>query len=242
MSGREFDFVMPVWNEAENIEAAFAEIDLRVRTPHRIVVVFDLDSDNTLPVIERIGRKDVVTVKNSGRGVLEALKTGIAVADADVVVVTMADLSDDLRVVDEMVRLIREGGADVVCPSRYMPGGRQIGGPLLKRTLARLAGLSLHRLRGFPVRDVTNSFRAYRRSLFDVIAIESQAGFSLAMEVTVKAWLGGATVREVPTLWRDRSHGGSRFRLWRWLPQYLRWYCVALVRRPAPARAAIFRK
>jgi len=49
-------------------------------------------------------------------------------------------------------------------------------------------------------------------------------------------------VDEVPTTWRDRAAGESRFRLWRWIPHYLRWYLVGLAgrfgRRPAarPAR------
>ena len=223
---------MPVWNEGGNIEKAIRGISSAVNTPHRILVVYDLDSDDTLPVLERLARPNVLTLRNRGKGVLGAIDTGIRESRADVVIVTMADLSDDVAIADEMVRMIRVDEADVVCPSRYMPGGSQQGGPLLKRTLSRMAGLSLHWLRGFPVRDVTNSFRAYRRSLFDGIQIESTAGFSLAMEVTVKAWLGGAVIREIPTRWEDRSHGESRFRLWKWLPQYLRWYWIALTSRP----------
>lgn len=226
------DFVMPVWNEGENVARALDEIARKVQAPHRILVVYDLDTDTTLPVLERLARENVVAVKNPYRGVLEAMKCGIARATADVVIVTMADLSDDVGAVDEMVRMIESGEADVVCPSRYMPGGRQIGGPLLKRTLSRLAGVSLYRLRGFPVRDVTNSFRAYRRSLLERITIESTAGFAMAMELTVKAWLMGAVIREVPSTWRDRSEGQSRFRLVAWLPQYLRWYLLALRSRP----------
>ena len=52
-------------------------------------------------------------------------------AAAPVVVVAMADVSDDFSRLDEMVRRA-EAGADVVCASRYMKGGRQIGGPLVQ--------------------------------------------------------------------------------------------------------------
>ena len=51
----------------------------------------------------------------------------------------MADGSDEPQVVDPMVALAREG-ADVVSASRYMRGGRQIGGPPLKRLLSRTPG------------------------------------------------------------------------------------------------------
>ena len=66
-----------------------------------------------------------------------------------------------------MARLVR-GGADVVAGSRYCRGGRQEGGPLLKRTLSRLAGVSLHYLAGLPVRDSTNNFRADSRRVVQV--------------------------------------------------------------------------
>ena len=60
------------------------------------------------------------------------MKAGIAGTTAPYVLISMADGSDEPHVVDPMVALAR-GGADVVAASRYMRGGRQIGGPPLKR-------------------------------------------------------------------------------------------------------------
>src|SRR5256886_13730205 len=54
--------------------------------------------------------------------------------------------------------------------------------------------------------------------------MESAAGFELALELTVKAHALGLQHAEVPTPWRDRTAGESRFRLTKWLPHYLRWY------------------
>jgi hypothetical protein len=165
-----------------------------------------------------------------GPGVRYALEAGMRAAQAPVVVVTMVDLSDDLGDVPQMVARV-EGGADVVCASRYVRGGHQIGGPRLKRWLSRTAGLSLRWLTGLPTHDPTNSFKAYRKAFLDATTIESRAGFSLGMELTVKAHFGGGRVEELPTVWRDRSAGTSRFRLFRWLPLYLRWYFWSLRRR-----------
>lgn len=61
--------------------------------------------------------------------------------------------------------------------------------------------------------------------------IESQAGFELALELTVKAHLAGRRIAEVPTVWRDRTAGVSRFQLRRWLPHYVRWYVRTFARR-----------
>jgi hypothetical protein len=139
----------------------------------------------------------------------------------------MADLSDDLKVVDRMYEKYLEG-ADLVCGSRYMKGGKQIGGPLLKRTLSHLAGVSLYYIRRFPTHDVTNNFKLYDKAMLDGVTIESQGGFEVAMEITVKAFKNKKIISEVPSTWHDRTNGESNFKLWKWLPSYLHWYFYGL--------------
>jgi hypothetical protein len=119
-----------------------------------------------------------------------------------------------------------------------MRGGRQIGGPALKSMLSRFAGVSLHHLAGIPTHDATNSFRAYRRAIFDEIEIESRGGFELALEVTGKAFVMGRRVTEVPSTWRDRVAGESRFKLMAWLPSYLHWYFYVIRNQPRLRRRA----
>ena len=155
-----------------------------------MLVVYDFDEDNTLPALRELAPRypGVVAVKNTlGRGVVNAVRAGFAAATAEVVVVTMADLSDDVAIVPRMVELIRDEGYDIVCASRYMRGGRQIGGPRLKRFLSRTAGVSLYWLAGWPTHDATNAFRAYRRSVLTAIPIESRGGFAYSLEITAKA-------------------------------------------------------
>lgn len=138
----------------------------------------------------------------------------------------MADLSDDLRDVGGMIALYR-AGYDVVVGSRYMRGGRIVGGPWLKKALSRLAGTSLHYLRGVATHDATNAFKMYDVAMLNSLQIESKEGFELNLEITVKAFLQGRRIAEIPSVWIDRTAGMSRFRLWKWLPSYLRWYLYA---------------
>jgi len=84
---------------------------------------------------------NVMLVKNKyGSGALNAIKTGFESIDDGIVLVVMADLSDDLGKVDEMFKKINEG-YDIVCGSRYMKGGKQIGGLWFKKLLSRTAGI-----------------------------------------------------------------------------------------------------
>ena len=84
---------------------------------------------------------------------------------------------------------------------------------------------------GFRTHDPTNNFKLYSGTLLESVTIESTGGFELALELTVKAHLAGLRVAEVPTPWRDRTAGQSRFQLWQWLPHYLQWYRQAMLAR-----------
>jgi hypothetical protein len=188
-------------------------------------------------VARELAAKDprVQLVKNEGRGVLGALKTGMLRPKSGAVLVTMADLSDDHGCVDEMYALYRQGCA-VVSASRYARGGAQRGGPVVKALLSRTAGASLRLLAGVPTWDATNNFKLYSREFLQTVDIESEGGFELALELTVKAHLQGRRIAELPTVWTDRVAGKSNFKLMKWLPHYLRWYTLGVRGRLAPHR------
>jgi glycosyltransferase involved in cell wall biosynthesis len=230
MTEPELSIVVPVFKEGAAVEPVLRALTAAVATPHEIIVVYDFDQDPTVPVIERLHRElaAIRGLRNDlGRGVLNAMKAGIAASRGDFVLISMADGSDEPQIVDSMVALARDG-ADVVAASRYMRGGHQVGGPLVKRLMSRTAGLTLHWFGGVSTHDATNNFKLYTRRFLGATPIESVAGFELALELTVKATLARRRVAEVPTLWRDRTAGQSNFKLRRWLPHYLRWYWVAI--------------
>jgi dolichol-phosphate mannosyltransferase len=234
-----YSVVVPVYNEGGNI-AAYCREALRHFPPnYELLICYDFEGDNTLPALAAIPPTEkpplVRTVLNTlGRGARYAIEAGMRAAQAPVVVVSMADLSDDFRKVGEMVTRA-ERGADVVCATRYSTGGKQIGGPWLKGLMSRTAGVSLHYLAGLPTTDPTNSFKAYRKDFLDRNRIESTAGFCLGLELTAKAHLQGGRVEEVPAVWRDRTAGESRFHVWKWLPHYLKWYFYAFGRGRRPS-------
>jgi glycosyltransferase involved in cell wall biosynthesis len=230
VSAPELSIVLPVYNEGEAVEPVLRALSAGVKTPHELVVVYDFDGDTTVPVIARLSAEvpGLRGLRNDlGRGVLNAMRAGIAGTTAPLVLISMADGSDEPHLVDEMVALARDG-ADIVAASRYMPGGSQVGGPPLKRLMSRTAGLTLHWIGGVRTHDATNNFKLYSRRFLKSVRIESQGGFELAIELTVKATLAGRRVAELPTTWRDRTAGQSNFKMRAWLPRYLRWYFVAM--------------
>ena len=226
--------VIPVYNEGANFAALWAELASGITTPFTAIVVYDFDADNTVPVAQEIIAKGETRLKlrrNAyGRGVTGAIKTGLESVESGPVLVTMADLSDELTHVDRMYELYLQG-FDLVCGSRYMKGGRLIGGPFLKQLMSRVSGLTLRYFRGVPTHDATNSFKLYDAAMVRDLKVESVAGFELGLELTVKAFLNGYRIAEIPSVWRDRTAGSSHFRVLHWLPHYLKWYFYAF--RPA---------
>jgi glycosyltransferase involved in cell wall biosynthesis len=222
--------VVPVYREGEAARATLATLAARAPGPHELLVVHDEADDSTLPVIADLRRvhPQIRAIHNTlGRGPACAIRAGFQAARGEALLVTMADASDEVEDIAPMLARL-EAGDDLVAASRYMPGGRQVGGPRLKVFLSRAAGRSLHALIRLPTHDPTSSFKLYRRSMLERLELESDAGFELALEITVKAFLAGYRIGEVPTTWRDRVEGKSNFKLARWLPRYLRWYGLAL--------------
>lgn len=228
--------LVPVYNEGENVRVLYQTLQREGVSFDELIFVYDFDGDTTLPVIAELAASDDRVrgeLNRYGRGVVHALRWGFAHAKSGPMIVVMGDNSDKLSIIPEMVRRWREG-ATVVCPSRYMPGGKQYGGGAVKSTLSRVAGRSL-KLFGFPTSDATNNFKLYDGEWLRSQQIESVGGFEIALELCYKAYRDGLPIEELPTEWRDRTMGQSNFKLATWVPHYLTWYLKTL-------RALIFKR
>jgi glycosyltransferase involved in cell wall biosynthesis len=221
--------VIPVYNEGSQVEPILKRIAASVGFEHEILVVYDDDSDSTLPTLKllQLDNPSFVPVLNSlGKGPAKAIRSGFLVASAPVVIVTMADGCDDPDQVGDLVKLV-ERGVVIASASRYVKGGQQVGGPWVKSIVSRLAGKSLFYLARVGTRDATNSFKAYSRQFVNEVQIESEHGFEIGLELVAKARRRRLPVAEIPTIWLDRSFGVSNFKFSRWLPHYIKWYIYA---------------
>ena len=221
--------VIPVYNEGDGIVTCLDRLVDAITLPFEILVVYDSPDDSTRPFAEKYALDDprvVPTLNPLGRGPAFAIRAGIAQASAPVVVVSMADGSDDPTQVDDLTRLI-ERGVVVAAASRYMPGGAQIGAPWLKSTFSRWAGLTLCWFGRVGTHDATSSYKAYDRAFVEDVGIESDAGFEVAIELVAKARRRRLPVGEIPTIWLERTQGASNFKMWKWLPRYFHWYFYA---------------
>jgi dolichol-phosphate mannosyltransferase len=90
----DLSIVMPVFKEGEAVEPVLRAMTAAVSAPHEILVVYDFDEDPTVPVIERLSA-ELPTVRglrnDIGRGVLNAMRAGIAASNGRYVLISMSD-------------------------------------------------------------------------------------------------------------------------------------------------------
>ncbi|HTQ84483.1 MAG TPA: glycosyltransferase family 2 protein, partial [Pseudolabrys sp.] len=178
------DIVMPVYNEGKNILATLADLRRQVRTPSRVLICYDRPDDDTLPAIKAnpgaVEGMRIDFVLNRGSGVHGAVMSGLAASEAPFVLVYPADDDFNGVIVDAMVSKA-VAGADIVCASRFMPGGRMVGCPWLKAVLVRAAGFTLHHVARLPTHDASNGFRLFSRRLIKSVEVESDRGWCFSI-------------------------------------------------------------
>ena len=222
--------VIPAHDEGSAILGGLELMDETIALEKEILVVVDDERDSTTAPVRAISKKRPniqLLVNPYAPGPGNAIRFGFERSQGAIVVVSMADGCDDASQIPDLVRLV-ERGVVVASASRYMPGGQQVGGPRLKKLMSRLAGHSFSFLTGVGTRDVTNSFKAYKKSFVDQVGIHSKDGFEIGIELVAKARRLNQPVAEIPTTWIDRDFGYSKFQMGKWLPKYLTWYLFGL--------------
>lgn len=225
-AAHELDIVIPVYNEGGNILPVLESLRTSVRTPYRVLICYDMETDDTLPVVRDYPHAKIELVRNPARGPLQAILAGFRATTAPAVLMMAADDDYNAPIIDTMVREMR-AGADIVVASRFIEGGYMRDCPWLKAALVRTSAWALYHVARLPSRDASNGFRLFSRRILDTVPIESKVGFAYSIELLVKAHRLGWKVTDVAAGWRERRVGRSRFAVLKWLPQYLKWFRYA---------------
>jgi glycosyltransferase involved in cell wall biosynthesis len=159
----DLSIIIPAHNEQDNIIDLIEKIGHSIDISHELVIVNDHSIDRTVELVNAMSKRyhNIKLVENVfKRGLANTLKVGFNSATAEVVIPVMADLCDEPNTINRMYEKTQEG-FDIVCGSRYMKGGRKIGGPRIKSFFSRFVGISLHLFTGIPTQDISNSFKLY---------------------------------------------------------------------------------
>jgi dolichol-phosphate mannosyltransferase len=208
--------VVPTYNERETISEVIRQLFDAARDSVELLVIDDRSPDGTGAIVRQLQRGtgsihllERPRKQGLGTAYIEGFQQGIdqgywAIVEMD------ADLSHDPGVVPELLAALKD--ADLAIGSRYTPGGKVLDWNAGRKLLS-LAGNSYARAwLGFPIRDSTSGFRAYRSDFLsrqDLASVTSR-GYGFQIEMARRIYRSGGRIIEVPITFTDRTLGRSK--------------------------------
>jgi len=218
MNDMRLSVVIPAYNEQENIKQTILEIINTLQgenIPFEIVVVNDNSKDNTPGVVKEI-QKDYSSVKLVNRtppgGFGRAIRTGLQNYIGDVVVIVMADLSDDPNDIIKYYRKIEEG-YDCVYGSRFLKESIVKDYPTYKLIVNRIVNKAIQLIFWTEHNDLTNAFKAYKSNVIKSIIPLHACHFNITIELSLSALIRQYKIANIPIHWYGRKWGQSNLRL-----------------------------
>jgi glycosyltransferase involved in cell wall biosynthesis len=209
--------IVPVYNEKPTILQILDRIE---KTPFEkeIVAVDDFSKDGTRDILRELetsrrfpSLRVMYHEVNQGKGA--ALRTGIAAATGDVVIIQDADLEYDPAEYDVLIQPICAGQADAVFGSRFLSGPHRVlffwhslGNQFLTLLSNMFTDLNLT--------DMETGHKAFRRELFSKITIEENR-FGFEPEITAKLAKLRCRLYEVPVSYAGRDYSEGKKITWK---------------------------
>jgi dolichol-phosphate mannosyltransferase len=210
--------IIPTYNEKENISELISAL-LRLEKGLNVLVVDDSSPDGTGQIVSDLSRNHpqvhLLTrpkKEGLGRAYISGFKWGIE-KGYDWLVEMDADFShrpeDLVNILDQMGRF------DFIVGSRYVPGGQTVNWGLLRKIISRGGGIYSRCILGYPLKDWTGGFNAWKKEVLDRIGLDSvlSNGYSFQIELKYRALKNGFQGVEVPIVFEDRRVGQSKMSL-----------------------------
>ncbi len=199
--------LIPVYNEADSI-AEVVERVAAVPLETEIVLVNDRSTDGSAEVLDGMRGPNVTVVhhdQNRGKGA--AVRTALAVATGDVIVIQDADLEYDPAEFARLIEPIQAGRVRVVYGIRNLTGQR-----LAIRVGNRFLTAVTNLLYGSHLRDMETCYKMIRRELAVSLNLNADR-FEIEVELTSKLLKSGEAIEQLPISYHPRK-GGKKLVPW----------------------------
>ncbi len=207
--------IVPTYNEAENILPLMDAI-LKADPLLEVLVVDDDSPDGTASLVRSYSEKDprvhlLHRKADRGRGAAGAAGFAYALTEGYRGAIEMdADFSHDPRHLPDLLFKVEEG-FDLVLGSRGVKGGQDLGRPLWRQWVTRMANTYIRTVFGLKVRDCNSGYRAWTREalLRCDAAFAKSRGPAIVQELLYRAKKEGLRIAEVPIRFVERERGQS---------------------------------
>lgn len=209
---------IPAYNEEGNIGKTIETISTVLREssiPFEIVIANDNSKDGTEAVV-RSKMEAGIPIRLINRippgGFGRALRSTLDHFQGDIVVIVMADMSDDPQDIVRYYKMINLG-YDAVFGSRFIKGSVVTDYPRVKLIANRLGNKLIQLLFRTPHNDLTNSFKAYRAEAIRSIVPLYSSHFNLTIELSLGILTRGFKIAQMPINWYGRTWGRANFKI-----------------------------
>lgn len=207
--------IIPVYNEKATIKEIISRVKYAEPQDKEIIIVDDCSTDGTRDILKGLQGDNVRVIlheKNTGKG--GAVRTGLAAAKGDIVMLQDADLEYDPKEIAALIRPIQDGAADAVYGSRFGGGRPQRVHMLWHQVGNRFLTFLFNIMYNCTLTDLETCYKAFRRDLVKDFQIKSE-GFAIEPELTAKIMRKHARLYEVPISYYGRSYDeGKKIRLY----------------------------
>ena len=195
--------LIPVFNEKDSLTKLLEKVEsVNFGLEKEIILIDDFSTDGTKDLYSVLPYKVLYHEKNQGKGA--ALRTGLAEASGDIIIIQDADLEYNPEDYIPLVNLIMSEKADVVYGSR-LADDRNVGKFLLLSFLANVTlSLITRLLFGVKLTDMETCYKAFKADVIKDITIESDR-FDFEPEITAKVLKKGVRFAELPISYNARA-------------------------------------
>ena len=224
---KELSIILPVHNEKESLAIMVRLLISSLKFPHEIIIVHDSKEDNALDEANKLKKEfsNIKVIHNTiGRGVRNAVETGIQNSSHQLILITAVDEIFPIISIDLMLEKLLNGNFDFISGTRYSKGGSRLGGSLIGSILSRIANKVFNYLSKIELTDCTTGIKMFKKEVWNNISFQSkQVGWAFAFEFSIKAYINGYKTSEYPIKSVDRLFGGSStFKFGPWVKEYLK--------------------